>query len=385
MNKIKLLPEAENIIKKLCENGFSAYAVGGCVRDCIIGREPCDWDVATSALPEDVKRIFRHTADTGIRHGTITVIENGECIEVTTFRTEEGYSDFRRPDKVCFVSDILKDLSRRDFTVNAIAYNHKDGIIDPFGGIDDINKGIIRAVGKATKRFLEDALRILRAIRFSATLGFKIEEQTKNACKECADGLYKISAERVFTELNKTFKYANEYHYGILEETGILKAVLPFSIKYDVYAGWERLVKCSSDEMRWAHLYKENVSDVLARMKTSRVFRLKAKEIAAFYAVEIKNIKKAASLLKYASFDEVCEFLDDDILLTEFNKIKKGGEPIYPNDIRISSEALMKAGFFGKDIGIIKKKLLEYLWDNPGDNNEEKLLEIASNMRGDLK
>ena len=163
------------IIDTLTQHGFEAYAVGGCVRDTMLGRIPMDWDITTSAKPEQVKELFRHTIDTGIQHGTVTVMLEHEGFEVTTYRIDGEYEDARHPKEVQFTSNLLEDLKRRDFTINAMAYNDKDGLVDAFDGVGDLERGVIRCVGAAVERFTEDALRMLRAVRFGAQLGFSIE------------------------------------------------------------------------------------------------------------------------------------------------------------------------------------------------------------------
>ena len=172
---IKIPASAAEIIDKLNKHGYEAYIVGGCVRDMLLGREPGDWDITTSALPYQVKKVFRRTVDTGIQHGTVTVLMGKAGYEVTTYRIDGEYLDGRHPDSVSFTPDLREDLKRRDFTINAMAYNSREGIVDAFGGREDLKAGIIRCVGNAQDRFLEDALRILRAIRFSAQLGFAVE------------------------------------------------------------------------------------------------------------------------------------------------------------------------------------------------------------------
>ncbi len=183
--------------------GYEAWAVGGCVRDSLIGTEPHDWDVCTSARPEESKKCLSdfRVIETGIKHGTVTAIVDGQPVEVTTYRTEGGYSDSRRPDFVSFVGDVREDLSRRDFTVNAMAYSPERGLLDIFGGREDLKKGLIRCVGQPEKRFSEDALRIMRALRFASVYGFTIEEKTAGALLGCRELLSKIAAERVLSEL----------------------------------------------------------------------------------------------------------------------------------------------------------------------------------------
>ena len=198
------LPEnVKRIIRTLETAGFEAYAVGGCVRDALLNRVPQDWDITTSALPEEVKRLFPRTVDTGIEHGTVTVMRGQEGYEVTTYRIDGTYEDFRHPDSVTFTRNLGEDLLRRDFTINAMAYNESTGLVDLFDGMKDLQAGIIRAVGNPTERFSEDALRILRAVRFAAQLGFTIEPATKEAMKELSGNLKAVSAERIREELTK--------------------------------------------------------------------------------------------------------------------------------------------------------------------------------------
>ena len=201
--RIQLPYEVEWVIGKIRDAGYEAFAVGGCVRDTLLGRTPEDWDVTTSARPEAVKAIFERTVDTGLQHGTVTVLKNRKGYEVTTYRIDGEYHDGRHPDSVEFTPNLLEDLKRRDFTINAMAYSHETGIVDEFGGMEDLKAGIVRCVGRPEDRFTEDALRLLRALRFSAQLGFEIEESTYAAIKTIAPNLAKVSKERVQAELTK--------------------------------------------------------------------------------------------------------------------------------------------------------------------------------------
>ena len=204
---MKISEDAEKLINILSDNGCKAYAVGGCVRDYLLGKPEKDIDITTSAKPETVEEILKQNnikvIETGLQHGTVTAVLNGENYEITTFRKDGEYKDNRRPESVSFVDDVKEDLSRRDFTINAMAYNHKEGIVDLFGGKKDIDNKVIRAVGNADLRFKEDALRIMRALRFSATLCFDIEESTKKAIFDNMYLLDNIAKERIFTELKK--------------------------------------------------------------------------------------------------------------------------------------------------------------------------------------
>lgn len=220
--------EVKFIIDTFYNNGFEAFMVGGCVRDSILNSSPKDYDIATSAKPEDTLSIFEKTIPTGIKHGTVTVLINNNSYEVTTYRTDGNYLDNRRPSCVNFVTDIKEDLSRRDFTINSLAYNKSLGLIDYFNGIDDISKKLIRCVGDADKRFKEDSLRMLRAIRFSCQLNFKIEESTLNAIIKNSKLINNISKERIRDELCKILT-SNNASEGInmLQKSGLLAEILP--------------------------------------------------------------------------------------------------------------------------------------------------------------
>ncbi|MEG0712639.1 MAG: CCA tRNA nucleotidyltransferase, partial [Niameybacter sp.] len=223
--------DALYIIDTLEEHGYEAYVVGGCVRDMIMGRIPHDWDITTSAEPEDVKRVFKRTYDTGIQHGTVTVIVDTEHYEVTTYRIEGEYKDSRRPESVSFVEDITLDLSRRDFTMNAIAYHPVRGFVDPYNGRKHIEEGCIKSVRDAKERFTEDALRILRAVRFSAQLGFSIAPHTIEGIKACKHLLANISKERIRDEFLKICMSDTPEAIDTLKELGLLEYIIPEFLK----------------------------------------------------------------------------------------------------------------------------------------------------------
>jgi tRNA nucleotidyltransferase (CCA-adding enzyme) len=218
-----------DICKELRNSGERAWVVGGCVRDTLRGEQVNDWDVATTALPEKVQQTFRRVIPTGIDHGTVTVLWKGEAYEVTTLRGEGAYTDGRRPDSVVFVEDIDRDLARRDFTVNAIAYDPVDGhVADPFGGLDDMQAKVLRAVGEPSERFQEDGLRILRGARFVATLDFELEEATEAAFRGALDTFRKVSPERVRDEWMKAMKAATPSRaFEVMRRTGILEVTCP--------------------------------------------------------------------------------------------------------------------------------------------------------------
>lgn len=225
--RIQLPDKVDRIIKTLMAAGYEAYAVGGCVRDSVMGRLPNDWDITTSAKPAEVKCLFSRTIDTGIKHGTVTIMLDREGFEVTTYRIDGVYEDGRHPREVTFTASLEEDLKRRDFTINAMAYNEETGLVDIFGGMQDIEKGVICCVGDAEERFTEDALRMLRAVRFSAQLGYRIEEATKSAIRKLAPNLKQISAERIQVELVKLVTSPHPDYLRTAYETGITGQVLP--------------------------------------------------------------------------------------------------------------------------------------------------------------
>ena len=235
--KIELPRKVIMIINNLQLHGYEAFAVGGCVRDSILCRKPEDWDITTSARPEEIKRLFRRTVDTGIEHGTVTVMIGREGFEVTTYRVDGLYEDSRHPKDVTFTTSLEEDLRRRDFTINAMAYNDEVRLVDVFGGMRDLNHHLIRCVGDPMERFSEDALRILRAVRFSAQLAFPIEKNTAQAVRELAPTLQNISAERIQVELVKLLMSDHPDLIQDAYELGITKVILP---EWDAMVGVEQ-------------------------------------------------------------------------------------------------------------------------------------------------
>lgn len=267
MKNIKIeMPEAvRQIIHTLEMAGFEAFAVGGCVRDAVLGRIPADWDITTSAMPEEVKALFSRTIDTGIQHGTVTVMKDHTGYEVTTYRIDGEYEDARHPKEVSFTSNLVEDLKRRDFTINAMAYNDRAGIVDEFDGIGDLKKGIIRCVGEPRDRFGEDALRMLRAVRFSAQLGFQIDEATKAAISELAQNLEKISAERIQVELVKLLTSDHPDYLRVAYETGITAVVLP---------EFDAIIKCEQNDALHEETVGEHTLKSLLQVENDKVLRL---------------------------------------------------------------------------------------------------------------
>lgn len=287
MEKINIPKDAAFIIDELFKNGYEGHIVGGCVRDAIMGIKPHDYDITTSAKPEEVKKIFSHTFDTGIQHGTVTVVINNENYEVTTFRVDGDYEDCRHPKEVSFTRDIHEDLLRRDFTMNAIAYNPYDGYTDIFGGAEDIKNKIIRGVGEPAERFQEDALRMLRAVRFSAQLGFEIEEKTRAALEENAYLIKNISAERIREELTKLLMSKHMEKLPLLWETGLLKYISPRlfdSIKRKESIIFEQISR------------SEKIPSVLFALLTQFIPKNEIKKELAFYKFDNKTLNEIICL-----------------------------------------------------------------------------------------
>ena len=265
--KIAIPKHANYIIKTLQHHGYEAYIVGGCVRDAVLGRNPSDWDITTSAKPLQIKSIFNKTIDTGLKHGTVTVMMEKEGYEVTTYRIDGTYEDHRRPNEVTFTTSLREDLMRRDFTINAMAYNDKDGLVDLFGGIEDLEKKMIRCVGKADDRFDEDALRMLRAIRFAAQLGFEIDEEAKNAIRRKYRFLKDVSAERIQVELTKTLTSPHPELLKTAYELGMTSVFLP---------EFDEMMETSQNNPHHKYNVGDHTIEVMKNIQADKVKRLAA-------------------------------------------------------------------------------------------------------------
>lgn len=263
--EIRLPDNAKKILNILTDAGFEAYIVGGCVRDALLGRTPGDWDITTSAEPHQVKELFKRTVDTGIQHGTVTVLMGNEGYEVTTYRIDGKYEDGRHPKDVTFTRDLTEDMKRRDFTINAMAYNEQEGLIDRFGGIEDLNAGIIRCVGDPNERFGEDALRIMRAVRFSAQLDYEIDEDTEKAIQKLAGTLEKISAERIQTELVKLVMSDHPEKLMRAYELGITRVILP---------EFDRCMETQQNNPHHIYSVGEHIIRSMTYVKPDRILRL---------------------------------------------------------------------------------------------------------------
>lgn len=438
MRDIKIeMPEAvKEIIGRLEAAGFEAFAVGGCVRDAVLGRIPADWDITTSAMPEEVKGLFSRTIDTGIQHGTVTVMKDHVGYEVTTYRIDGEYEDARHPKEVSFTSNLVEDLKRRDFTINAMAYNDRAGIVDEFDGIGDLEKGIIRCVGNAKERFGEDALRMLRAVRFSAQLGFEIAEDTKNAIADLAPNLEKISAERIQVELVKLLTSDHPDYLRVAYETGITAVVLP---------EFDACMKCEQNDALYEGNVGEHILHALLKVDNDKVLRLtmlfhdfgkpltysrteegvtrffghpdisselsreimrrlkfdndttdKVKKLTAVHDLFIKNapnrVRRCLSKVSKELFPYFLKVRKANILAwkkdaqekaladwEELNIIYEGilerGECVCVKELSVDGKDLISAGIKqGKQIGEILSDLLEIVLEEPEKNVKETLL-----------
>lgn len=440
--KIDLPKDVEMIINSIYSAGFEAFAVGGCVRDSILGKEPSDWDITTSAHPGDVKNIFPKTFDTGLKHGTVTVVENGINYEITTYRIEGDYTDSRRPDSVEYTDSLEVDLSRRDFTINAMAYNATKGLVDPFGGIRDIELRRIRTVGNPDDRFAEDALRMLRAVRFSAQLGYEIHKDTAEGCIKNADRIQQISGERVRVELEKTILSQNPSQIRILHDLGLMKFIMPeldicFSTEqhhpYHIYNVGDHTLKTlenirSNSILRWAmllhdvgkavtkstdtkgidHFYGHNaVSEELSRSimnrlrfdnKTKTNVCLLIKNHDRMISPGGKSLKRAISELgkenmellfevkRADKFGQNPDFLEKSLmdleeLISAYNKIINTEECFDMKNLAVDGNDLISIGIIdGKQIGKILKDLFDMVLEKPEMNTKEELIKISKEL-----
>ncbi|MDO4938949.1 MAG: CCA tRNA nucleotidyltransferase [Lachnospiraceae bacterium] len=389
---MKIPKEAENIIRLLADNTHDAYVVGGCVRDTLIGRDPDDWDITTDAKPEEIKKIFHRTIDTGIEHGTVTVLMNGHSYEVTTYRVDGEYSDHRRPDSVSYTDNLIEDLKRRDFTINAMAYNHEKGLVDAFGGQEDLKKGIVRCVGTADERFTEDALRILRAIRFSAQLGFEIEANTLKAIGLHGKDLPAVSAERILVELNKTINSAHPENMRLIWEWGLDRYI---SEHFYLIKDASGLVP--GYQGSWAALMRDNTPDevriVLKELKSDNDTLNRSIALVTEYknplpetAVEVRRILNRIGPELFNALMDMYESSgvspeEIDRLMEIKSGIMIRGEAYTLKQLNITGNDLLSLGYKpGPQLGSVLEGLLEEVLEDPTLNSFDKLQKIASAM-----
>ncbi len=406
---------------RIRDAGYEAYFVGGCVRDRLLGREPGDWDITTSALPCQVKELFSSTVDTGIKHGTVMVLYGGVGYEVTTYRIDGQYHDGRHPDSVQFTPSLEEDLKRRDFTINAFAYEPEGGIVDLFGGLNDLRDHVVRAVGDPCRRFSEDALRIMRAVRFAAQLSFEIEKNTKEAISSFAGNLSLVSAERIRVEFEKTLLSDNPAYVNKYRELGLAPYIIPNvwnkCFREDsagVYKNIKSMYDGDAKILLLAEFFKcltyEECSDVMKRMTYDNdtrdavcdILRLEKRERDAAGHEKMsaaadtggcgEKSKKdkyddihIREMLKYAGEDAVRGFFelahargtDMSYAIQRLEQILKRGDAYKVTMLDINGCDLMNAGIEkGKEIGTVLNMLLDKVIEDPALNDKEILLEM---------
>ena len=432
-----LTRETDEVLDMLHEAGYKAYIVGGCVRDMLMGKEPEDYDITTSARPEEIKKVFsgKKTIDTGIAHGTVTVVIDGQAFEITTFRVEAGYSDGRRPDSVSFTGNLKEDAARRDFTMNSIAFNREEGIIDYFGGAADIKAGVIRCVGDPKARFREDGLRIIRAVRFSSVIGFDIEEETRNAALECRASLKNISEERIREELIKFlcgknvrrqltanidilgevipellpmrgFDQKNDHHiYDVLEHTAAVVEAVEAQPRLRLAALFHDIGKprrFSEDEEGTGHFFghartgAEIAEEIMSRLKFDSRSKSDVVTLVRSHSLRIEvspgAVKRAMNRLTPEIFFDLLKLQRADNAALNphlsqrakhYDKLKAMADDIIRDDqcfslknLKVNGRDLLRLGVpRGPAIGRILEILLEQVIDGDIPNEKRALLE----------
>ena len=391
------LPESvEFILKRMKDSGYEAYAVGGAVRDAVIGRERGDYDITTNALPEETKAVFDgyRIIETGIKHGTVTLLLDGEPYEITTYRVDGDYKDNRHPESVTFTSLLEEDLMRRDFTVNAMAYSHDVGLRDPFGGREDAAVGLIRAVGNPYKRFDEDALRILRALRFASVLGFEIESETAEAVRKRAHLLESISKERVYAELKKLImgkdatRILKEYAEVIAPSlAGVKPEKLPRKPLFDD----------AEMQTRFSAIFLLNSDSPLAdaeraftELKTDKLTRSRVCDAISVYD-RVSFADEKAALRSYADcgYTAAGDAMKLGVLTERFGAEEiescclalTSGKPYELSALALRGGDVARLGFKGEEIGEALNTLLYAVIDGKVDNEKEALLHYLGEVK----
>ena len=394
--KLSIPKNVNFIINELEKNGYEAYMVGGCVRDQILCKNVDDYDITTNAKPNDIKNIFKKTIDTGIKHGTVTVLINDNDklskYEVTTFRIDGEYLDNRHPSSIEFVDNLYEDLSRRDFTINAMAYNDKIGLIDKFDGINDLNKKIIRAVGDSKHRFTEDALRMIRAIRFAAKLGFEIEDNTYKSIIDLAENIKNVSKERIQIELIKILTSDYPNISILIKKTGLNKYICDNFDKIDfsnlIVTKDFRVAICSLlydldnycinilNDLRFDNDTKDECSNIIKYKNyfTENIIKNK---------LSVYHIKKLLYYIGYKYFYDLITIystkynIDLKYVLDIVDNFKNNNEPIFVKDLEINGNDLITIGFKEKQIGDCLISLLDEVHKDKSFNNKNKLIKLA--------
>lgn len=443
MKKIIIPSYCKKILDTLKLSNFEGFLVGGCVRDSLMGVMPDDYDITTNATPQEMMRVFKDfkVVKTGLSHGTVTVLVDDKAVEVTTYRIDGEYKDNRHPDEVLFTKNIAEDLSRRDFTVNAMAYNEETGLIDLFGGIDDLENKIIRCVGDSDKRFLEDGLRILRAIRFSSKLGFNIEEKTAKSIIKNKHLLENISKERIFVEFKKLLCGKNVENV-LLQFKDVIAQFIPEikpcfyfdqNTKYHCYDVYTHIVKTVSaiesdeilrlaaffhdigkpkvyftDEKGVGHFYGHNkisqklTQEILTRLKSDNETKLRVSTLVYIHDREValteKSVKRFLSkyskqylldLLKIKTADAAAhaeEYRDRSqyvaSVLKILEKIERENQCFSLKSLKVNGNDLIELGYEpSKQIGVLLNKLLLSVIDGKVENEKQKLLDYLGKIK----
>lgn len=374
MNTIQPPKYVIHILNTLERSGYEARLVGGCVRDTLLHRRPNDWDVATAAAPEAVTELFERTVPTGIRHGTVTVLYGGSACEVTTYRVEGAYSDHRRPDSVRFTSRLEEDLSRRDFTINAMAMDASLTLTDPFGGREDLSRRLIRCVGDSHERFTEDALRMLRAVRFAAQLDFALDSAALEAIAGCAPLCSALSPERVAAELRAVLASRDPDMVWLMADLGLLNAWLTPREGERTHLG--ALPRCA----RLAHFCSDlsRCGSITSTDTFLRSLRMDTRSV--------KTCSAAAEILASGSCDykRLLRDYGEDAVLAAYPKsrrlreVLRSGECWSLASLAITGGELAALGYAGRELGEELHRLLEHVIDCPEDNRPEILCKLAS-------
>ena len=438
----KIPDEVLYILNTINQKGFEAFLVGGCVRDTLLKRIPKDWDITTNATPEKVKAFFDKTIDTGIKHGTVSVLLNNQPFEITTYRVDGHYLDSRRPSSVSFTSSLKEDLGRRDFTINALAYHPSKGLIDFFNGKNDIDKGVIRAVGNACDRFSEDALRMLRAVRFSAQLDFNIDPETLEAIKIKGQLIQRISMERIRDELTKILTSDNPLKFVLLKDTSLLGYILPeFDICFDTpqntpyhiynvavhslnsaaYIECNRILRWTmllhdigkpktrtTDKNGTDHFYfhqrlSKNISEsVLKRLKFDNRSANYILRLVEFHdnnpGDSHESVRKALSIIGSDIFPDLLKVKEADLraqnpdffnagyeklqrLKSIYLDIMEKQQCISLDSLAVNGNDLINLGFVpGKEIGLLLQRLLDEVIERPELNTKDRLIDLLKNI-----
>lgn len=442
--KIEIPNYVKTVLDRLHENGYEAYVVGGCVRDTLLGKKPYDYDVCTNCLPPKMKEIFSdfYTVDSGLKHGTLTIISESRPVETTTYRSDGEYIDHRKPQQVKFENSLMKDLERRDFTINAMCLNESNQLIDMFDGQKDLKNGIIRCIGKAEKRFDEDALRIMRGLRFASVLGFEIEKETSNAIFEKAELLKDISAERILSELKKLL-CGKDAGRILLEYKEVFSVIIPElkptfdfpqNCPHHCYNVYEHIchsvdnifpdpilrltmlfhdiakpdvVKTDENGVDHFKLHQfasaKKAKEILHRLncdkRTSKkvfeliwehdnriptqkksVKRLMAKHDEKFFEEYLKV--RRADTLAQSDYKRKEKLEDLDELERLYNEIKEENECIKISDLEVNGNDMIELGLKGKDIGVALQLALNGVINEEVKNNRTEILNYIKTKRG---